>query len=236
MPVPVPNGLLPGRGPAGRAGRGASSPAAGSAAVAGSAVAAAAGADGASTGAAGTGAGGAGGVGSGSATATGAAVTDSAAASAAGAAAAAFLAAGLRSGFSGAGGMASRSLRTTGASTVDEADLTNSPSSWSLARTSLLDTPSSLASSWTRTFDTFLLSWSGRGAPDRQCRRCMFMLACSWGVHPRITPDPLGPDFSGLRVAGRSSGVAWRWCYVVRFSDGAMSCDSAMVLRRAVLR
>src|SRR5690606_28353899 len=54
--------------------------------------------------------------------------------------------------------------RTTGASTVEEADLTNSPSSLSLARTVLLSTPSSLASSWTRSFATFLLS---RPARDR---------------------------------------------------------------------
>jgi hypothetical protein len=56
----------------------------------------------------------------------------------------------------------------------------------------LLETPSSFASSWTRTFDTTLLSWSGQDAPDRQCKRYTFMLACSWGVHPR-TPDPLVP-------------------------------------------
>ena len=30
----------------------------------------------------------------------------------------------------------------------------------------------------------------GQGAPDRQCQRYTFMLACSWGVHPR-TPDPI---------------------------------------------
>ena len=47
----------------------------------------------------------------------------------------------------GAGGMASFSLRTTGASTVDEAERTNSPSSANLASTTLLSTPSSLASS-----------------------------------------------------------------------------------------
>lgn len=47
----------------------------------------------------------------------------------------------------GAAGMASRSLRTTGASTVDDADRTNSPSSLSLVRTTLLSTPSSFASS-----------------------------------------------------------------------------------------
>jgi hypothetical protein len=45
---------------------------------------------------------------------------------------------------------ASRSLRATGASTVDDADLTNSPCSFSRASTSLLVTPSSLANSCTR--------------------------------------------------------------------------------------
>jgi hypothetical protein len=44
-------------------------------------------------------------------------------------------------------GMASRNFLTTGGSTVDDADRTNSPSSWSLAMTALLSTPSSLASS-----------------------------------------------------------------------------------------
>lgn len=47
-------------------------------------------------------------------------------------------------------GYASRNRRATGASTVDDADFTNSPSSLSFARTSLLVTPSSLASSCTR--------------------------------------------------------------------------------------
>lgn len=45
---------------------------------------------------------------------------------------------------------ASRSRRATGASTVLDADFTNSPCSLSLARTSLLVTPSSFASSCTR--------------------------------------------------------------------------------------
>jgi hypothetical protein len=43
--------------------------------------------------------------------------------------------------------MLSINLRTTGASTVEDAERTNSPSSWSLAMTTLLSTPSSLASS-----------------------------------------------------------------------------------------
>ncbi len=41
----------------------------------------------------------------------------------------------------------SLSLRTTGASIVEDADLTNSPISWSLAITALLSTPNSFASS-----------------------------------------------------------------------------------------
>src|SRR4029453_12538028 len=58
-------------------------------------------------------------------------------------------------------GNASLSFLTTGASTVDEGDLTNSPSSWSLAMTTLLSMPSSLASSYTRTFATALPHRSG---------------------------------------------------------------------------
>ncbi len=53
---------------------------------------------------------------------------------------------------------ASFSLRTTGASTVEEAERTNSPMFCSFSSTSLLVVPSSLASSWTRGFATFLLS------------------------------------------------------------------------------
>ncbi|MBB4933449.1 hypothetical protein F4561_004269 [Lipingzhangella halophila] len=52
---------------------------------------------------------------------------------------------------------ASLSRRTTGASIVEDADRTNSPISLSLARTTLLSTPNSLASSYTRTFATALL-------------------------------------------------------------------------------
>jgi len=55
----------------------------------------------------------------------------------------------------GAGALAvtafSRTLRTTGASRVDEADRTNSPMSLSVVSKSLLSSPSSLASSQTRT-------------------------------------------------------------------------------------
>src|SRR4029079_7699600 len=44
----------------------------------------------------------------------------------------------------------SRSRRATGASTVEDADFTNSPCSLSVASSSLLVTPSSLANSCTR--------------------------------------------------------------------------------------
>ena len=193
IPVPVPNGLLPGRGPAGRgAGRGpaASAPDA----AAGAAGVSAAGAS--LTDAAGAAGGGVTGAGAGVGAAVGSAAGSTDVSSGAVAAAAVFFAAVVflaavffAAGLASAGGIASRSRRATGASTVDDADFTNSPMSCNLARTSLLVTPSSLASSWTRTFDTTLLSWSGQGAPDRQCMRHTFIVARSWGVHPR-TPGP----------------------------------------------
>ncbi len=62
---------------------------------------------------------------------------------------------------------ASVSLRTTGASIVEDAERTNSPSSWSLAMTTLLSTPNSLASSYTRTLATSLLLGPGC-PPDRR--------------------------------------------------------------------
>ena len=163
MPVLPPKGLLPGRGPAGRGipGCGPTGRPAGIAAAT-SVVAAATTGAGTSTAAGGVG-GGVSIVGATSAPgATGACVSWSAG-GAADFFAVAFLAVAFLTGASlGAGaGIASLSLRTTGASTVDEADFTNSPSSWSLARTTLLSTPSSFASSCTRTFDTILLSWSG---------------------------------------------------------------------------
>ena len=140
MPVEPPKGLLPGRGPAGR---GASGLGAGAAACTGAASGAAVTAT------------------AGAAAAAGSSCLGSTTGAATGAGTAAGLAAGFfAAGFAGAAaaGMASLSLRATGGSTVDDADFTNSPNSASLASTSLLVTPSSFASSWTRTFDTFLLS------------------------------------------------------------------------------
>ncbi|AUA10887.1 hypothetical protein CFP59_02992 [Streptomyces malaysiensis subsp. malaysiensis] len=70
---------------------------------------------------------------------------------------------------------ASVNLRTTGASIVEDAERTNSPSSWSLAMTTLLSTPNSLASSYTRTLATSLLLGPG-------CRRTV---ATSWAYSSR---------------------------------------------------
>lgn len=82
---------------------------------------------------------------------------------AAGAALAAFLAAFASAAAFHASPRCSVSRRTTGGSTVEEGDLTYSPMSLSAASTSLLGTPNSLASSWTRTFATVLLL----GGPSR---------------------------------------------------------------------
>lgn len=68
----------------------------------------------------------------------------------------------------GAATNTSRSRRATGASTVLDADLTNSPISLSLASTTLLSTPSSLASSCTRALPaTALLTPRPRGQVSR---------------------------------------------------------------------
>src|SRR5690606_4449715 len=79
---------------------------------------------------------------------------------------------------------ASVNLRTTGASTVEDADLTNSPISLSLAMTTLLSTPNSLASSYTRTFATALPNSvrEPAGPPDRRYLNVL-IAACSSGAH-----------------------------------------------------
>jgi hypothetical protein len=66
--------------------------------------------------------------------------------------AAAFFAGAFFAGFSCSAGFAtggnfSRNFRTTGGSTVEDAERTNSPISWSFARTSLLSIPTSFANS-----------------------------------------------------------------------------------------
>ena len=192
---PEENGLLPGRGPAGRgpAGREAVSAEAaagsgvdgadGAVGAAGAGAAAAVGADGAAASAAGADGIAAGGLGAGG---VGAAVAggwvmvgDSAGATGAAeaggpsfSAAAFFAGAGAVSASAGAAtaaaGKASRSLRTTGGSMVEDADRTNSPRSVSLDITVLLSTPSSFASSYTRTLATSLLSRSGLDHDQRR--------------------------------------------------------------------
>ena len=159
---PDENGLLPGRGPPGRGpGRG---PAAGADVGAASGVSDTGSADGVAVSTCATGS---------TSEATGirgpgkteevASMTSSTA----GAGAAAFLAAAF---FTGAGAAAALSaasfnsgnfacnLRTAGGNTVADADLTYSPISSNLAIISLLSKPHSLASSYTRTLDTFLQS------------------------------------------------------------------------------
>ena len=188
------NGLLPGRGPAGRGG----AASVGAAWAAGaSAAAAAAGAAGATGGATAI-------SGSSGATATaaaGASSTDAAVFFAAAFLVVFFAAAFLPSAAPPAGcaGKTSFSLRTTGGSTVDDADLTNSPMSWSLARTTLLSTPSSFASSYTRTFATALLSRGpgstrrGRGPLVREHAHCCALIACSSPSRPAfaVAASPL---------------------------------------------
>ena len=171
MPEPELYGLLPGRGPPGRAevplvpkglfpGRGAGfAPAAGAAGVLAGGVS-----GGVAAGAAGgVAAGVSGGVAAGGAAGAGASPADGASAAASvaddgsdsSAAAvvflvvffAAFLVVFLAAAPSGAAGIASIKRRATGGSMVDEAERTNSPISCNFARTSLLSTPSSRASS-----------------------------------------------------------------------------------------
>jgi hypothetical protein len=212
-PPPTPNGLLPGRGP-GRGGSpgdpGAGRPAGGFGAGPGVGVALAGGAAlaagrstcGADGRGAGVGVGAAGLIGSAGATSTGGAGVG--ADSAAGTAfAGGFLAgADFLAAFCGASdcGNASRSRRATGGSTVEDALLTNSPSSLSLARTTLLGTPSSLASSCTRALpatgllvsrpaghrSTSLASWTACSSLTLHCRLIRIDLPCRWDEHTRV--------------------------------------------------
>mgnify|MGYP007126046172 CR=1 FL=1 len=80
-----------------------------------------------------------------------------------------------------------RSRRATGASTVLDADLTNSPISLSLARTVLLSTPSSFASSCTRAFPATALltprSCGQRPQRPHSCTRSLVIVATSSRAH-----------------------------------------------------
>ncbi len=199
MPCVVENGLLPGRGPA--PGRGAGRLGAGRGAV---------GASGGSRvsplAAAGTGVTVRGACGSLGAAAGGGSVTGVATAVGGGAGSGtASAGAGGAGGADGADAAASArnsspncscSRRTTGASTVEDADLTNSPMSFRVASTVLLSTPSSLASSWTRTLATSLLL-----GPSRRRRRPFSRRACSCGGTHRVLMSVCSASWSS---AGRS--------------------------------
>jgi hypothetical protein len=82
---------------------------------------------------------------------------------------------------------APRSRRATGASTVLDADLTNSPMSFNVARTVLLSTPSSLASSCTRALPgtALLTSRSYEQRPHRphSCTRSLVISGTSSCAH-----------------------------------------------------
>ncbi len=102
---------------------------------------------------------------------------------------------------------ASVNLRTTGASIVEDAERTNSPSSWSLAMTTLLSTPNSLASSYTRTLATSLLYRSGL-PPDRRYFMGV-LIAYSSSAHRNLDllPTREVPDRTGSRAVLVSYGV-----------------------------
>jgi hypothetical protein len=119
---------------------------------------------------------------------------------------------------------APRSRRATGASTVLDADLTNSPISLSLARTVLLSTPSSFASSCTRALPGTALLTSRSCEPNPQrphsCTRSLVISGTSSCAHVG-RPTLLGrmgrrrPTFGGsgrhgdrTDVLGQRTGVS----------------------------
>src|SRR5581483_8609305 len=94
------------------------------------------------------------------------------------------------------------SFRTTGASMVEDAERTNSPSSWSLAITTLLSTPNSLASSSTRTLATSLLlgpGWSSAGPSLLHGRTHRVLIECSSQSRPAF-------DSRGTWCSARACG------------------------------
>lgn len=102
---------------------------------------------------------------------------------------------------------ASVSLRTTGASMVEDAERTNSPSSWSLAMTTLLSTPNSLASSYTRTLATSLLLGPGVSGPSLlHGRTHRVLIECSSQSRP--TSNSRGTRAARRFRATPSYGVA----------------------------
>ncbi len=101
---------------------------------------------------------------------------------------------------------ASVNLRTTGASIVEDAERTNSPSSLSLAMTTLLSTPSSFASSYTRTLATSLLTVRGAHPPPDLRYLCMgVLIAYSSSAHRNL--DLLPTREVPLRTEGSERTV-----------------------------
>ncbi len=101
---------------------------------------------------------------------------------------------------------ASVNLRTTGASIVEDAERTNSPSSWSLAMTTLLSTPNSLASSYTRTLATSLLLGPGyrrtvatSWAYSSRTHRVLIAISTYFQLARYLTARGSVPYFSSLR-------------------------------------
>ncbi len=124
---------------------------------------------------------------------------------------------------------ASCSFRTTGASIVEDAERTNSPSSWSLAMTTLLSTPSSLASSYTRTLATSLLMRSGVGRPPDLRYFSGVLIAYSSSAHRNLDLLPTREV-----PAARPVRAALVTCYVSRRgrSCGASGAAVTTALRR----
>ena len=127
---------------------------------------------------------------------------------------------------------APRSRRATGASTVLDADLTNSPISLSLARTVLLSTPSSFASSCTRALPgtALLTSRSCEQHPQRphSCTRSLFISGTSSCAHLG-RPTLLGRD----AATGATSSVVPNGMATVRMCSASKPVSATPVSRSA---
>lgn len=105
---------------------------------------------------------------------------------------------------------ASRNRLATGASTVEDADFTRSPSALSRARTSLLETPSCLANSWTRVLPaTFRSSPHPFHEPAQSCDRRHTPEATSY---PRQSAQPRWPPYGPAHLLQRQPDrTTWRY-------------------------
>ncbi len=92
---------------------------------------------------------------------------------------------------------------TTGGSMVEDADLTNSPISLSAARTSLLGTSNSFASSWTLALATILLL----GGPPRE-GRTVSRRACSSHESHRDVMSSCSTLFVGQSAVAARTGAS----------------------------